>query len=119
MKKLFFVFLFLSTAVVSYAQDVPADYPADLPKPMSAKFISSSTDLGATTYNFESELSPLTIFESFKSEMEKNKFVMNSQGSIVMSEAGGMVNWSKDEKTALVVFSKKDDKTTSIVIVYK
>lgn len=119
MKKLLFILLFLTAAAISYAQEVPADYPTDLAKPMSAKFISSSSDLGAVTFTFESELSPMQAFDSFKADIEKNKFVMNSQGNAAMSDAGGMVNWTKDEKTAFVVFSKKDDKTTTIVIAYK
>ncbi|MBS1494904.1 MAG: hypothetical protein JST55_15425 [Bacteroidetes bacterium] len=119
MKKLFFVLIFLAAAVVSYAQDVPSDYPKDLPKPVSAKFISSSSELGAVTYTFESELSPQAAFDSLKADMEKNKFVMNSQGNNVMSDAGGMVNWAKDDKIAFVVFSRKDDKITTIVIAYK
>ena len=54
--------------------------------------------------------------------MAANNYVLNAYGDALVSETGGMVNWTKDTKTVVVVLSTfiiHEETKTSIIITYK
>lgn len=120
MKKLFFVFLFLLCAAASYSQELSFSYPKDLAVPPSSEYIKTeTTDLG-TIYYFETSLAPKEFYNAFKAEMEKNKFNINANADLLVTDAGGMVNWEKDATKVVLLLGINDaNKKTSISIAYK
>jgi hypothetical protein len=120
MKKITFVFLFLLAASAIYSQELSFDYPKDLAVPPSSEYIKTeTTDLG-TIYYFESSLAPKEFYNAFKAEMEKKKFIVNANADMLVSDAGGMVNWEKDAtKVVLLMGINDSNKKTSISIAYK
>jgi len=120
MKKLFFVFLFVLSAAAAFSQELSFSYPKDLAVPPSSEYVKTeTTDLG-TIYYFESSLTPKEFYQAFKTEMEKKKYTSNANADLLVSDAGGMVNWEKDTTKVVLLLGINDaNKKTLISISYK
>lgn len=121
MKKLFFIILFFLSVSSVFSQELSFSYPNDLALPLSSDYIKTeTTDNLGTVYYFESSLSPKEIYNAFKADMEKRKYIINANADLLVTETAGMVNWEKDATKVVLLLGINDtNKKTSISIAYK
>jgi len=98
---------------------LPADFPKDIPQPKNAKVLGSLNSSDGTVVTFESNDKVLEIVEYYKEEMKKSGYSLSEEGESLVSDKGGLINWSKGDKIAgLMLGFDKDKNITSLVITY-
>lgn len=98
---------------------LPADFPKDIPQPKNAKVLGSLNSSEGTVVTFESNDKVLDIVEFYKDEMKKGGYSLSEEGESLVSDKGGLINWSKGDKIAgLMLGFDKDKNITSLVITY-
>jgi|SRR4030095_1859197 len=99
-------------------EGLPADYPADVPQPSSAKCLGSLNTSEGTVVTFESTDKPKDILKPFAEGVEKSGF-KKSEGDM-MNDDGGMTMWTKDKREVSIMLAwDKDKKVSSVVVTYK
>ncbi|MBK9331869.1 MAG: hypothetical protein IPM96_05540 [Ignavibacteria bacterium] len=98
---------------------LPSDFPKDIPQPKDSKVLGSLTTSEGTVVTFESNTKVLEIVEFYKEEMKKSGYTLSEEGESLVTDKGGLINWTKDSKTAgLMLGYDKDKNITSLVITY-
>jgi len=98
---------------------LPADFPKEIPHPKNAKVLGSLNSSDGTVVTFESNDKVLDIVEFYKEEMKKGGYTLTEEGESLVSDKGGLINWSKGNKIAgLMLGFDKDKNITSLVITY-
>ena len=99
---------------------LPKDFPADIPQPKNAKTLGSLNSSEGVVVTFESTDKVQDIVNFYKEEMKKNGFSITEGGENLVSDKGGLINWSKDKRDiGLMLGYDKDKNITSLVITYK
>ncbi|MBL8006280.1 MAG: hypothetical protein JNJ56_02020 [Ignavibacteria bacterium] len=99
---------------------IPKDFPEDVPKPKNSKTLGSLNSSDGTVVTFESGDKVTDIVSFYKEEMSKNGFTVSEAGETLVSDKGGLINWTKDKReVGLMLGYDKDRNITSLVITYK
>lgn len=99
---------------------IPRDFPEDVPKPKNSKTLGSLNSSDGTVVTFESNDKVNDIVSFYKEEMSKNGFTVSEAGETLVSDKGGLINWTKDKReVGLMLGYDKDRNITSLVITYK
>ncbi|MBS1518274.1 MAG: hypothetical protein JSS91_09330 [Bacteroidetes bacterium] len=99
---------------------LPSNFPGDIPQPKNSKVLGSLTSSEGTVVTFESNDKVTDIVNFYKDEMKKNGYNLSEEGESLVSDKGGLINWSKGDKIAgLMLGYDKDKNITSLVITYK
>ncbi len=98
---------------------LPADYPNDIPQPKNSKVLGSLNSSEGTVVTFESSDKVQDIVDFYKVEMKNNGYVISDEGETLVSDKGGLINWTRNDKTVgLMLGYDKDKNITSLVITY-
>lgn len=99
---------------------LPKNFPADLPQPKNSKTLGSINSTDGTIVTFESGDKVLDIVNYYKEEMKKGGYTLTETGETLVSDKGGLINWTKDKKeVGLTLGYDKDRNVTSIALTYK
>jgi hypothetical protein len=99
---------------------LPSNYPSDIPKPRNAKVLGSLNSSEGTVVTFESPEQVTEIVNFYKDEMKKNGYAVTEGGENIVSDKGGLINWTKEKKEVNLMLGRDNDKNiTSLVITYK
>lgn len=99
---------------------MPKDFPQDIPLPKNSKTLGSLNSSEGTVVTFESKDKVQDIVNFYKEELKKNGYVLNEEGETLVSDKGGLINWTKEKKeVGLMLGYDKDKDITSLVITYR
>ncbi|MEO8513926.1 MAG: hypothetical protein ABI543_10230 [Ignavibacteria bacterium] len=99
-------------------EGMPADYPKDVPQPISSKCLGSLNTTEGTVVTFESTEKPKAILAPFTTDLEKAGF-KKSEGEM-MSDDGGMAMWKNDKREVSIMLAwDKEKSNSSVVVTYK
>ncbi|MCY7363213.1 MAG: hypothetical protein LH629_14275 [Ignavibacteria bacterium] len=99
---------------------LPGDFPADVPQPKNSKALGSLNSSDGTVVTFESKDKVIDIVNFYKEEMKKTGYTITEGGENIVSDKGGLINWTKEKKeVGLTLGYDKDKNITSLVITYK
>ncbi|HMS64990.1 MAG TPA: hypothetical protein PKD83_07015 [Ignavibacteria bacterium] len=98
---------------------LPKNFPADIPQPKNSKTLGSINSSDGTIVTFESPDKVLDIVSFYKDQMKKVGYTLTETGETLVSEKGGLINWTKDKKeVGLTLGYDKDRNITSIALTY-
>ncbi len=116
MKLFLTLFILLVACKISFAQDLPADYPSDLPKHKFTKYTGSEKLDAGIVYMFDSNESPKDALNFFTVEMPKAGYKVFSD-PLLSDDSGGSGLWEKGDKLiTLLVLKPEGFEQTSISI---
>lgn len=122
MKFILPLFLLLIACKISFAQtELPADYPADLPKHKFTKYSGSEKLDNGIVYMFDSNESPTDAMNFFTTEMPKAGYKVFSE-PLMTDGTGGSGLWEKGDKIITMLVMKPegfDETSISISITTK
>ncbi len=99
-------------------EGMPADYPKDVPQPISSKCLGSLNTTEGTVVTFESTEKPKAILTPFTADLEKAGF-KKSEGEM-MSDDGGMAMWTNAKREVSIMLAwDKEKSNSSVVVTYK
>lgn len=102
------IFLILIACKISLAQtDLPADYPADLPKHKFTKYTGSEKLDNGIVYMFDSDESAKDAINFFTAEMPKAGYKVFSD-PLITDETSGSGLWEKGDKIITVLALKPE-----------
>lgn len=98
---------------------LPGNFPSDLPQPKNSKTLGSINSSDGTIVTFESSDNVLDIVNFYKTELKKKGYTLTETGETLVSDKGGLINWTKDKKeVGLTLGYDKDRNVTSIALTY-
>lgn len=98
---------------------LPGNFPSDLPQPKNSKTLGSINSSDGTIVTFESSDNVLDIVNFYKAELKKKGYTLTETGETLVSDKGGLINWTKDKKeVGLTLGYDKDRNVTSIALTY-
>lgn len=99
---------------------LPVNFPADIPQPNNSKALGSLNTSEGTVVTFESNDKVIDIVNYYKEKMKEGGYTISDEGETLVSEKGGLINWTKEDKiVGLMLGYDKDKNITSLVITYK
>lgn len=94
--------------------------PYNIPDPKNAKLHSILETSEGIILTFESNDKVIDIVNYYKEKMMQSGYSISDEGETLVSEKGGLINWTKEEKAVgLMLGYDKDKNITSLVISYK
>ncbi len=117
MKIVFFFLFFIIFIAKASSQEIPEDYPNDVPKPIASKFMGMLKAEEGTVCTFISKLSAEVVYESFKEEIEKNGYVLDEKSDVITNENGGLAFFNKGTKKVGLLLGASG--VSTIVLTYK